>query len=217
MINKVTGDLLEGAGCGGVDGSEWGNSGMCVHLILLAGCTAFDVFTDVGGQARPPELGSDKLAGLQVARMSSSFIIMVTLEDGAVKGFIIGDIHRCNPGRSKCPLQLASQRGGSGREGEYFFSWNEELEDKGVVGRGGLNAMRESNINDIDKEGQGKESDSFIVIVRLWQEVGLTQEGVRACQEFSWDVNHFQIKVGEVDKPINGLVNDWEFVGCRCR
>ena len=35
--DKVTGDLLEGTGCGGAYGSEWQNSGMCIRLVLLAG------------------------------------------------------------------------------------------------------------------------------------------------------------------------------------
>ena len=27
-------------------------------------------------------------------------------------------------------------------------------------------------------------------------------EGVRACEEFPWDVDHFQIEVSEVDEPV---------------
>ena len=65
---------------------------MCVCLILLAGCTVFNVFVDVGGGARPPEFSSNKLVGFRVAGMSSSPMIMAMLEDGVVKGFIIWDI-----------------------------------------------------------------------------------------------------------------------------
>ena len=35
--DNVTGDLLEGTGCGGANGSEWRNGGMCIRLVLLAG------------------------------------------------------------------------------------------------------------------------------------------------------------------------------------
>ena len=67
VSDKVTGDLLEGAGRGGADGGEWGNSRMGVGLVLLAGCTSLDIFADIGGEAGPPEFCSDKLAGFQVS------------------------------------------------------------------------------------------------------------------------------------------------------
>ena len=41
--DKVTRDLLEGAGGRGANGSEWGNGRMGVGFVLLAGCTAFDI------------------------------------------------------------------------------------------------------------------------------------------------------------------------------
>ena len=65
---------------------------MCVCLVLLANCTTFNVFLDIGGRARPLELSSNKLAGFQVTRVADGFVIMAMLEDGVVKGFIIGDI-----------------------------------------------------------------------------------------------------------------------------
>ena len=86
--DKVTGDLLEGTGCKGANGGERGNGGMCVSLILLTGSTALNM----RGQAGPPELNGDELVSFQVTRVASSFVIMATLEDGVVKGFIIGDI-----------------------------------------------------------------------------------------------------------------------------
>ena len=57
--DKVTRDLLEGHR--GTNGCEWGNSGVCVGLVLLAGCTAFHVFVDLRGQARSPEVSHNEL------------------------------------------------------------------------------------------------------------------------------------------------------------
>ena len=57
----------------------------------------------------------------------------------------------------------------------------EGLEDEGVTGRGGFNVVGESHINDIDKEGQGKESDSIIVIVRVGKKVRTAEEGIWTC------------------------------------
>ena len=45
--DKVTRDLLKGAGCRGVNGSEQGNSGMSVGFVLPAGCTALDIFMNI--------------------------------------------------------------------------------------------------------------------------------------------------------------------------
>ena len=61
--DKVTGDLLEGAGHRGVNGGERRNSRMGIGFVLLAGRTAFKVFTDIRGKAGPPEICCDELAG----------------------------------------------------------------------------------------------------------------------------------------------------------
>ena len=37
VSDEVTGDLLERTGRGGPNGGEWGNSGMCIGFVLLAG------------------------------------------------------------------------------------------------------------------------------------------------------------------------------------
>ena len=61
--DKVTGDLLEGAGHGGADGGEWRDGRMGVGFVLLAGCTTLDIFTNIGGKAGPPEFSCDELPG----------------------------------------------------------------------------------------------------------------------------------------------------------
>ena len=59
VSDKATGDLLEGAGRGGANGGERRDGRVGVGFVLLAGCTAFDILADVGGQARPPEFCRD--------------------------------------------------------------------------------------------------------------------------------------------------------------
>ena len=61
--------------------------------------------------------------------------------------------------------------------------------------------MGEGNVNNVDEERWGKESNSIIIVIRLGKEVGTAREGVRASEEFSWDVDHFQVEVCEVDEP----------------
>lgn len=49
---------------------------MCVGFILLADSTAFNVFLDIGGKARPRESSGDQLSGFEVARVSDSFMVV---------------------------------------------------------------------------------------------------------------------------------------------
>ena len=55
------------------------------------------------------------------------------------------------------------------------------LEVEGVAGRGGFDAVRERYVDDVDKEGWGKEGNSIIIIVRMGKEVRTTREGIRSC------------------------------------
>ena len=61
--------------------------------------------------------------------------------------------------------------------------------------------MGKGDVDNIDKERWGKEGNSIVVIIGVGEEVWATREGIRASEEFSWDVDHFQIKVCEVDEP----------------
>ena len=72
---------MERAGGRGATGGEWGNGRMGIGFVLLAGCTALDIFTDIGSKAGPPKFSCDKLAGFQVAGVASCFMVVATLED----------------------------------------------------------------------------------------------------------------------------------------
>ena len=61
--------------------------------------------------------------------------------------------------------------------------------------------MGEGDINNVDEERWGKESNSIVVIIGMGKEVRATREGIRAGEEFSQDVDHSQVKVRKVDKP----------------
>ena len=78
----------------------------------------------------------------------------------------------------------------------------EGLEDKGVTCRGGLDTVGEGDVDNIDKERRGKESNPIIVVVvGVGKEVRTAREGIRAGKELSRDVDHCQMEVGEVNKP----------------
>ena len=65
---------------------------MSIGLILLACGTAFDVVVDVLYKTWPPKLRGNKLAGLKITRVSSSFVIMISREDGVMKRILRGYI-----------------------------------------------------------------------------------------------------------------------------
>ena len=59
VSDEIAGDLLEWASGDQVDGSERGNSGICVGFVLLANGTTSSIFMDEGGEAGPPEFGGN--------------------------------------------------------------------------------------------------------------------------------------------------------------
>ena len=75
------------------------------------------------------------------------------------------------------------------------------MENEGITCKGRLDTVGEGHINNIDKEGWQKESNSIVVVVGVGKEVRTAREGIRAGEEFAWDVDHFQVEVCEVDEP----------------
>ena len=199
--DKIAGDLLERAGCRGANGGERWDGGMGVGLVLLAGCTACNILSDVGGQARPPELGCDELACFQVAGVTGYFVIMATLEDSMMEGGVIGDIDVALIGQDACFDLPVGEAGMEGKR-DVIIHGLEGLENEGVACRGRLDMVGEGNVNDIDKEGWGKERNPIVIVVRVGEEVRMAREGIRAGKEFPRDVDHFQVKVGEVNEPV---------------
>ena len=55
---------------------------MGLGLVLLAGCAALYIFTDVGGETGPPKLSCNELTRLQVAGVAGCLMVMATLENG---------------------------------------------------------------------------------------------------------------------------------------
>ena len=92
---------------------------MGVGLVLLACHTAFNILADKGGEAWPPELGGDKLAGFEEARVSGRFMIMAVGKDGMAKGVISGNINTAFIGEDSC-LHLPVSKAGAEQEGNIF-------------------------------------------------------------------------------------------------
>ena len=61
--------------------------------------------------------------------------------------------------------------------------------------------MGEGDVNNMDEERRREESDSIVIVISLGKEVRATREGIRASKELSRDMDHFQVKVREVDEP----------------
>ena len=65
--------------------------------------------------------------------------------------------------------------------------------------------IKKGNVDNINEEGLGKECDSFVVIVSVWEEVRAARQGIGTYKEFSWDMDHFESKVCKVNEP-SGLL-----------
>ena len=83
--DQIAGDLLKGAGARGQNREERRLGWMCVDLVLLARSTALNITVDIGGEARPPKLRSNKLASLENTRMTRCGMVMVASDDRMVK------------------------------------------------------------------------------------------------------------------------------------
>ena len=199
--DKVARDLLERAGCGGVNGGERRDGGVGICLVLLAGRAAFNVFVDVGGEAGPPEFRCDELSSFEVAGVTGTFVVVTSLENGVAEGIVVWDIDMSLIGQD-AHFDLPVGEAGTEGERDIIVHGLEGLENEGIACRSRLDAMGEGYIDNVDEERRGEESNSIVVIIGLGEEVRTAREGIRAGKEFSWDVDHFQVKVCEVDEPV---------------
>lgn len=65
-----------------------------------------------------------------------------------------------------------------------------------------MHLVKEGGINNTNEEGRRKQGDSFIIQIGGWKEVRVVGEDVRAGKKFARDMDHFQVKVEEVKKPM---------------
>ena len=163
---------------------------MCVSFVLLAESTALNIAADIGSEARPTEFGSDQLASFQEAGVTGGLMIVATLEDGTAEGIVRRDIDAAFV-REDTGFDLPVSEAGTEGERNILVHGLESLEDEGIAGRGGFNAVGEGGINKVYKEGRGEEGDVGVVGVVSGEEVGSAGEGVGASQEFAGNVDHF--------------------------
>jgi len=124
-----------------------------VGFVLLANGTAFDIFSNIGSESRPPKLGSDQLAGFKVSWVSGGFVIMTSFKDGMADGVVIRDIDSAFVSKDSSFMLPVGEAGMEG-EGNGSVHRLEGLEYEGIIGRGGLNAVREGGVDDADKKGR---------------------------------------------------------------
>ena len=129
--DKITRNLLERAGRGGVNGGEWRNSGVGICLVLLADRAAFNVFADVGGEAGPPEFRCDELSSFEVAGVTGTLMVMTPLENGVAEGVVVGDIDTTLIGQDAC-FDLPVGEPGAEGERDIIVHGLEGLENEGV-------------------------------------------------------------------------------------
>ena len=173
---------------------------MCVGLILLAKGTAFDITADERGEAGPPEFGGDQLTRFEEAGVAGGFMVMAPCKDGATERIIgryVDTTFVCEDAGLDLPV---SETGAEGKR-NILVHGLECLEDEGIAGRGRLNAVGEGGVDKVNEEGRWKEGDIGVVGVVRGEEVGSAREGIGASEEFAGDMDHFEVKVSEVDEP----------------
>ena len=124
-----------------MNGGVWGNGRMGIGFVLLAGCAAFDIFTDGGSEAGPPKFSHDELASFQVAGMAGRFVVMAMLENGVAEGFVIQNIDMALIGQD-ARFNLPVGKVGAEGKRDILVHGLEGMKNKGVASRGRLNSVR---------------------------------------------------------------------------
>ena len=176
---------------------------MSVSLGLLAGSTSFDVAADKIGETRPPKLCHNQLVGFQEAGMSSGGVIMVAGNDG-VAVEVIGNIDSTLEGEDASVILPVGEAGLEGW-GDLSRHRLEGSEDNGIGDRGSCQLVRERGVDEFDKERVREEGDGRVVVIICREKVRVAGEGVRGGEEAAWDMDHFEVKICKVKKPL-GLV-----------
>ena len=70
----------------GFDQGERGDRGVCVGFVLLASCTAFNVFLHKLCETWLPEFGGYELMSLEITGMTGSFMVVAAGKDGVMEG-----------------------------------------------------------------------------------------------------------------------------------
>ena len=115
--------------------------------------------------------------------MPGSFVIMALFKDGMADGVIIRDVDSAFVGED-AGFVLPVGEAGVESEGDGSVHGLEGLKYEGVIGRGGLNTIREDGVDDADKERWWDK-------IRGGEEIRVTGECVRARKEFARDMDHF--------------------------
>ena len=127
-------------------------------------------------------------------------MVMAPFKDDAVERIICRDIDTAFV-REDAGFDLPVSEAGTEGKRNVLVHGLEGLEDEGITCRGGLDAVGEGGVDQVNKEGWWEKGDVGVVGVICGEEVGSAGEGIRASKEFTRDMDHFQVKVGEVDEP----------------
>ena len=117
-------------------------------------------------------------------------MVMAAFEDGAAKGVVCGNIDTSLV-RKDAGLDLPVGQARTEGKRNILVHGLESLEDEGVAGRGGFNAVGEGSVDKIDKERWREEGDVGVVGVISGEEVRSAGEGIGTSQEFARDMDHF--------------------------
>ena len=149
--DEIAGDLLEGARAGGWNREERGSRRMGVNFVLLAQRASADIAANVRGEAGPPKLGGDQLAGFENARMARCGMIMVTCDDGAAQVSIGGDIDSSLVSQDSSvvvPIGKAGAKIGRDRTRKSM----EGVKDQWVRSGGGAKFVGKRGVDEVNKE-----------------------------------------------------------------
>ena len=126
---------------------------------------------------------------------------MASFKDGAAEGVVSGDIDTALVSED-ASFDLPVSKAGAEGERNILMHGLEGLEDEGITCGGGFDAVGEGGVDEVDEEGRREEGDIGVARVIGGEEVRMAGKGIGPGEEFSGYVDHFEVEVCEVDKPM---------------
>ena len=127
-------------------------------------------------------------------------MIVASFKDGTVKGVIRWDVDMAFVSED-AGFDLPVGQPGTKRKRDIFVHGLEGLEDEGITCGSRFDAMREGGVNEVNKKGGWKQGDIGVVGIIRGEKIRAAGKGIRPGEEFPGDVDHFEVKVCEVNKP----------------
>ena len=181
-------------------GSEGEQSGECSPW-LVGKLHSLPHSSKQNGKVWATNTQQQPAVSLQEARMSGSRMIVVAGDNRMAKVKIIWDIDPSLEGEDTSIVLPVREVGAEGW-GNFTGHGLEGSENDEVRGGGGCQLGLEGSVNEVDEKGAREKGYRGVVIIISGEKVRAERKSIRGREETTRDMDHFEIKISQVEKPV---------------